>query len=119
MIDNRDHVDRLLDKLKKSLPIPARVPPDLMASLRRQNPDAKITADCEVAKVFYSGDKGGVLCHVRFDKEEEKKEVFLVSLTYLAFDPRLPVAHDIAAYQKHRIKRLRRDAAAERLAVPH
>ena len=48
MIDNRDHVDRLLDKLKKSLPIPARLPPDLMASLRRQNPDAKITADCEV-----------------------------------------------------------------------
>ena len=29
MIDNRDHVDRLLDKLKKSLPLPTRVPPDL------------------------------------------------------------------------------------------
>ena len=119
MIDNRDHVDRLLDKLKKSLPIPARVPPDLMASLRRQNPDAKITADCEVAKVFYSGDKGGVLCHVRFDKEEEKKEVFLVSVTYLAFDRRLPVAHDIAAYQKHRIKRLRRENTTDAPAAYH
>ena len=49
----------------------------------------------------------------------QKKEVFLVSATYLAFDRRLPVAHDIAAYQKHRVKRLRRDAAAERLADHH
>ena len=81
MIDHRDQVDRLLDKLKKSLPLPTRLPPDLMASLRRQNPDPKITADCEVAEVFYSGDEGGILCHVRFDKEEEKKEVFLVSIT--------------------------------------
>ena len=64
MIDNRDQVDKLLDKLKKSLPLPARVPPELMASLRRQNPDAKITADCEVAEVFNSGDEGGILCHV-------------------------------------------------------
>ena len=119
MIDHRDQVDRLFDKLKKSLPLPTRLPPDLMASLRRQNPDAKITADCEVAEVFYSGDEGGILCHVRFDKEKEKKEVFLVSITYLVFDRRLPVAHDIAAYQKHRIKRLRRDAGAERLAVHH
>src|SRR5271155_1053486 len=76
MICHRDQVDRLLDKLKKSLPLPTRLPPDLMASLRRQNPDAKITADCEVAEVFYSGDEGGILCHVRFDKEEEKRRCF-------------------------------------------
>ena len=119
MIDHRDQVDRLLDKLKKSLPLPMRLPPHLTASLRRQNPDAKITADCEVAEVFYSGDEGGILCHVRFDKEEAKKEVFLVSITYLVFDRRLPVAQDIAAYQKHRIKRLRRGAGAERHAVHH
>jgi hypothetical protein len=30
------------------------------------------------------------------------------SLTHLQFDARLPLARDIAAYQKHRVKRLRR-----------
>jgi hypothetical protein len=32
-----------------------------------------------------------------------------VSITHLTFDRRLPVAREIAAYQKHRIKRIRRD----------
>jgi hypothetical protein len=32
-----------------------------------------------------------------------------VSITQLAFDRRLPVAREIAAYQKHRIKRIRRN----------
>jgi hypothetical protein len=32
----------------------------------------------------------------------------LTSTTHLRFDARLPLARDIAAYQKHRIKRLQR-----------
>ena len=32
----------------------------------------------------------------------------VVSITYLTFDRRLPLAREIAAYQKHRVKRLRR-----------
>jgi hypothetical protein len=34
-----------------------------------------------------------------------------VSLTHLWFDAHLPLARDIAAYQKHRVKRLRRQAS--------
>ena len=45
-------------------------------------------------------------CHLAFD-EEDKEKLFLVSITHLAFDRRLPVARKIAAYQKHRINRLR------------
>ena len=61
-------------------------------------------------KVFYLGDEGGITCQVTFD-EEEKEEVFLVSITHLAFDRRLAIAREIAAYQKRRIKRIRRDSA--------
>jgi hypothetical protein len=32
-----------------------------------------------------------------------------VSITHLALDRKLPVAREIAAYQRHRIKRIRRD----------
>ena len=38
--------------------------------------------------------------------------MFFVSITHLTFDRRLPLAREIAAYQKHRIKRLRRSGPA-------
>jgi hypothetical protein len=37
--------------------------------------------------------------------------VAFASITHLRFDARLPVARDIAAYQKHRVKRLRHQPA--------
>jgi hypothetical protein len=82
----------------------------------RESYTATITLDCKVTKVNYAGDEGGVMCHVAFD-EEDKEEVFLVSITHLAFDRRLPVARKIAAYQKHRIKDLRRDGSTDAPAV--
>jgi hypothetical protein len=108
VIDNQDEVERLLRELTKALPLSALATPALMATLREQSTTANITLDCKVTKVIYAGDEGGVMCHLAFD-EEDKEEVFLVSITHLAFDRRLPVARKIAAYQKHRIKHLRRD----------
>jgi hypothetical protein len=108
VIDNQDQAERLLRKLTEVLPLSALATPVLMASLRGRSSAAKITLDCKVTKVFYLGDEGGITCHVTFD-EEGKEEVFLVSITHLTFDRRLPVAREIAAYQKHRIKRIRRD----------
>src|ERR1700730_19382524 len=74
--------------------------------------------DCKVTKVIYAGDEGGVICHLAFD-EEDKEEVFLVSVTHLAFDRRLPVARKIAAYRKHCIKHLRRDGSTDAPAAYH
>ena len=34
-----------------------------------------------------------------------------VSITHLRFDPRLPLAQEITAYQRHRMKHLRRRAS--------
>jgi hypothetical protein len=45
-------------------------------------------------------------------------EVFLVSITHLAFDGRLAVAREITAYQKRRIKRIR-DSATDSCATYH
>ena len=118
MIDNQDQVERLLLKLTEVLPLPALVPPALMANLRGESSAAKITLDCKITEVLYLGDEGGVMCHVTFD-DEQKEKVFLVSITHLAFDRRLPVAREIAAYQKHRIKRIRRDNATDSSATYH
>jgi hypothetical protein len=118
VIDNQDQVERVLRKLTEVLPLSALATPALMASLRGRSSTAKITVDCKVTEVIYAGDEGGIMCHLTFD-EEEKEEVFLVSITHLAFDRRLPIAREIAAYQNHRIKRLRRDNATDALAAYH
>ena len=46
------------------------------------------------------------MCRLDFAQETEK-DVF-ASITHLRFDPGLPLAREIAAYQKHHVKRLRR-----------
>jgi hypothetical protein len=107
VIDNQDQVERLLRRLTDVLPLAALATPALVADLRERSSSAKITWHCQVTDIFYAGDEGGVMCHVIFD-QEEKEQVFLVSITHLAFDRRLPIAREIASYQKHRIKRIRR-----------
>jgi hypothetical protein len=108
MIDNPDQVERLLHRLRASVPLPALARPSLIATLRERSSIAEIMPRCTVTRVDYAGDEGGVMCHLALD-EETGPNVFVVSITHLAFDPRLPVARDIASYQKHRVKRLRRD----------
>jgi hypothetical protein len=118
VIDNQDQAQRLLRRLNEVLPLSALATPPLMAELRGRFSGANITWDCKVTKVMYAGDEGGVMCQLTFD-EEEKEEVVLVSITHLAFDRRLPIARDIAAYQKHRIKRIRRENATDAPASYH
>ena len=118
MIDNQDQAQRLLRRLNEVLPLSALATPPLIAELRGRFSGAKITWDCKVTKVMYAGDEGGVMCQLTFD-EEENEEVVLVSITHLAFDRRLPIARDIAAYQKHRIKRIRRENATDAPASYH
>jgi hypothetical protein len=45
------------------------------------------------------------MCQVNFDHEERR---LFVSITQLRFASTAPLAREIAAYQKHRMKRLRR-----------
>ena len=50
--------------------------------------------------------------------EEDKEEVFLVSIIHLSFDRRLPVARKIAAYQKQS-STPRRDGSTDAPAAYH
>jgi hypothetical protein len=59
--------------------------------------------------ISYAGDEGGIMCRLDFEREIETAA--FASITHLRFDGRLPLARDIAAYQKHRVKRLRRQAS--------
>ena len=108
MIDHPDQVDRLLDRMRAALPMPARMMPRLLATVRDQDPATPLAAACRITRVDYAGDEGGIVCHLERDGGDEKGKLIVTSTTHLEFDPRRPLAREIAAYQKHRIKRLRR-----------
>ncbi len=109
MIDNPDQAERLLARLQAALPLPARVTPELAATLQAQNPASAIPPACLITWIRYLGDEGGIVCRLQFVPAVEK-EAF-VSITHLRFDPHLPLAREITAYQKHRVKRLRRQSS--------
>jgi hypothetical protein len=110
MIDNPAQVERLLAKLQAALPVPARLTPEAAAMLQAQNAAAgRIPPVCSITWVSYAGDEGGIMCGLDFGQETEPAVV--TSITHLRFDPRLPLARDITAYQKHRVRRLQRQGS--------
>ena len=109
MIDHPEKVERLLARLNAALPIAARVTPELQATLRKADHPMEVPADGRIVWVTYAGDEGGIVCRIDFG-QTTPAEVF-ASITHLRFDPLLPVAREIAAYQKHRVKRLQRQPA--------
>jgi hypothetical protein len=106
MIDNPIMAMELLDRLTAALPVPARLTPEVQASLRDGNAAKTIPAICTITGLHYMGDEGGILCKLDLGPKVEN-EAF-VSLTHLRFDARLSLARAITTYQKHRVKRLRR-----------
>ena len=107
MIDNFRQVNRLLVKLEENLPIVASMTPQLAATIRQQSqarrtfrgnaPSRRCTTSAtraaSSASSIFRAATDGATC--------------LASITHLEFDPRQPFADDVAAYQKHRIERLR------------
>lgn len=109
MIDNPAQVGPLRAKLEAALPLPAMASPPLLAILRRKMERPDLPARCRITAVHYAGDEGGIVCGLEFEGVVE--HAAHVSITHLTFDRRLPLAREIAAYQKHRSKRLRRENA--------
>ena len=106
MIDHPDITERLIVKLNDALPIIARLTPELRDMLRGQNAAAAIPAQAAVTWISYAGDEGGIVC--RLDTGADTAEAVFASITHLRFDPRIALAREIVAYQRHRAKRLGR-----------
>ena len=110
VIDNpvQDHL--LMAKLKAALPLPATATSPLLAQVHEQAPGRDWSSQCRITGIHYVGDEGGIVCQLDFGHKAGEK-AFVVSITHLTFDRRLPLAREIAAYQKHRIKRIRRSSS--------
>jgi hypothetical protein len=98
---------RLLFRLDEAVPLPAWTTPELEEAWRENGLELDVPAECTVTEVHYGGDEGGIICKLDFGPAAAEEE-FYASITYLRFSSRLPLALEIATYQKHRLKRLRR-----------
>ena len=58
-----------------------------------------------VSEVSYLGDEGGIVCHM---VAPDGGKAAIVSLTHLRVSPSMPLGADVLRYQKHRVKKLRK-----------
>lgn len=107
MVDDPAKMERLLERLKRSLPFSAILSPPAAAMINEQSGCRDVPPRCEVTQLHYAGDEGGIVCGLSLAIDTGDRMLF-ISITHLLFDRRFPLAREITAYQKHRIKRMRR-----------
>jgi hypothetical protein len=109
MIDDPDKTERLTAEIEASLPLETRPLPSLKRALAKQSPETAIPDRCMVTKILYMGDEGGIVCCLDIGGPDTKTP-FIVSITHLIFDRRCPVFRQIEAYQRHRVKKLKKQS---------
>ena len=106
MIDDIEKSMALAERMQAALPMRAfatkRVRQTLQQCLKREFPHER-----SVIEIGYMGDEGGTACHLDFGSIDTTG-VQIVSITHLKFDRGHPLARDIEAYCKLRIKRLKK-----------
>jgi hypothetical protein len=113
MINDPTQVEPLVTALRQSLPLFATLTPEVAAIIREQSPTADLLRRYPITRVDYAGDDGGIICKVELGPENDDRALF-ASITHLRFGQTGPIARQVAAYQKHRVKRLRRIGYASR-----
>jgi hypothetical protein len=77
VIDHPEQVERLMERLGTTLPIPARLTPEVQMTLRQQR-GVTMPANCSVTWISYAGDEGGIVC--RLEASAETAEAVFASL---------------------------------------
>ena len=106
MIDDYQEAMRLVDAMKKCLPIPVYPAKSFIQYLKQENIKIKADQRLEITDVQYMGDLGGISCGVKFPFKIEKD--YLISLTHLVPTTNHPLRNDIRTYQINRVKNLAR-----------
>lgn len=104
-IDDPEKTERLMDSLERLLPCKASFEEKGWQHLMKEgNVPRGANPSVTIEKLSYSGDFGGILCHLA-------EHSLVCSLTHLRFSPSCSLYRDITAYQKHRVKKLKKQAA--------
>ena len=110
MLDRSEKTSNLLDAMMDALPFEVALMPELIANLARQQRPLAVKPIETVSDVSYAGDEGGIMCHI---KPTDADSLVVVSLTHVRVPRTLPFANAALAYQKHRVKKLRKQQAQD------
>ena len=105
MIDDPRKTSELIAALQNAAPFAVDLSPQLVAMLTIKLANFDAAARYAVTELFYAGVAGGITCRIA---SEAGGDVIVVSLTHLIVRKPLPFAGAVAAYQKHRIKKLKK-----------
>ena len=103
MLDHPEKTARLLAALKTAAPFEVELAPTLIDHLKDENL-ANSDRMHRVWDLSYAGDEGGIMCH----RPQETGTALVISLTYVRVPRSMPLARAVADYQKHRVKKIKK-----------
>ena len=106
MLDNPEKSARLLAALKTAVPFEVELEPLVVKQLQADK--VAVASRQIVSDLSYLGDEGGIMCHL--SRSEETGRALVVSLTHVRVPRSMPLAAAVLDYQKHRVKKLRKQA---------
>ena len=109
MLDHPEKTARLLADLKAAAPFD-NWRDQCLSICNPKMLSRQIGGHHTVWDLSYGGDEGGILCHM--SRSEETGTALVVSLTYVRVHPSMPLAAAVLAYQKHRVKKLKKQGRA-------
>ena len=107
LLDDVDKTQRLMAALEAAVPIEAILAPQLRRDLSAKDPALPSSGRCTVDRVAYLGDLGGIMCHLGFGFDKPGPP-HVISITHLIFRANTPHYREIDAYQRHRVKKLKK-----------
>jgi hypothetical protein len=105
MLDNPEKTRELVTALKAALPFEVELTPEVIESLRTDDPTVAIKSKQIVSEVSYTGDEGGIVCHIH---PKETGNAIIISLTHVRMHRKQPLAKAVFDYQKHRVKKIKK-----------
>jgi len=105
MLDNPEKTARLVAALKAAVPFEVELATTLIEHLQDENL-AKTDRMHRVWDLSYAGDEGGIMCHMA--RQQETGRALVISLTYVRVPRSMPLARAVADYQKHRVKKIKK-----------
>jgi hypothetical protein len=110
MLDRPEKAEALLDVMEEALPFEVHLMPELVTGLARQQRPLTVKPIETVTDVSYAGDEGGIMCHI---EPADADSMVVVSLTHVRVPRTLPFATAALAYQKHRMKKLKKQCGKQ------
>jgi hypothetical protein len=109
VLDKPEKTYQLLAALKAAAPFEVELTPSVIAHLRAQQVAVPAKPRQIVTAISYAGDEGGIVCHMA----PEESRALIVSLTHVRVNRSLPLATAVFDYQKHRVKKLKKQNGAD------